>query len=245
MAVYHGRKILCQHQGNKDYLNFLVPKLETTNELCVNPLPPPMSHYNNSAADKALAAQMDDTTSLPCTHKHNCACTATEHSKDRTDIPPDNSPPAHKQKPSPSHHLIPDTADFVDSVVNRNYVKLFAGTASMLQYHAHDLTTQLLTIDHMPEHKFRKLIPTHLRDPMIYYRCNLETLSEKKCSSILQRKLNITPTEVTHVHASPLCESFSITSPCLETVQHYIFGIGPTHQKQSNTVQCCTMLCTH
>ena len=46
MAVYHGRKILCRRQGNKDYFDFLVPKLETTNELRVNPLPPPVSCYS-------------------------------------------------------------------------------------------------------------------------------------------------------------------------------------------------------
>ena len=65
--------------------------------------------------------------------------------------------------------------------------------------------------------------PAHLRDRTIYYRCDLETLSEKKYSSILRHKLNITPTEVTHVHASPPCESFSIASRCLEAVKHYLF----------------------
>jgi hypothetical protein len=57
----------------------------------------------------------------------------------------------------------------------------------MLQYHARDPTARLLAIDHMPEHKFRKLIPAHLRERIIYYACDLEKLTEKKYSSILRR----------------------------------------------------------
>ena len=90
-------------------------------------------------------------------------------------------------------------------------------------YHTCDPTAQLLAIDHMPEHKFHKLIPAHLCKCIIYYRCDLEKLMEKKYSSILRCKLNITPTEVTHVHASPPCESFSVASRCLETVKHYLW----------------------
>ena len=42
-----------------------------------------------------------------------------------------------------------------------------------LSSHARDPTARLLAIDHMPEHKFRKLIPAHLRDRIIYHRCDL------------------------------------------------------------------------
>ena len=55
------RKILRRQQGNRDYLNFLVPVLNNTNTMCVNPLPPPIPHYNESPEDKALAVHMDNT----------------------------------------------------------------------------------------------------------------------------------------------------------------------------------------
>ena len=94
------------------------------------------------------ATHLDDTALLMCLHDSNCTCTAVEHSKDMTNSPPNSKLTQSNSSKvptctTPSHHLISDHTDFIDSTLPQNYVDLFAGTSLLLQYHARDPTCRV------------------------------------------------------------------------------------------------------
>ena len=144
--------------------------------------------------------------------------TATQHAN----AADQSAPPTHTHadtRPATS-------GSYSDHRQPRYYVELFAGTATALQYHALDPTAKLLAIDNLSPTKFRRLLPPHLRNSsrIHYVQRDLTDISPTAYANILHKWQNITPSQVTHCHASPPCETLSIASREKEAVPHYVNG---------------------